>query len=61
MKNLDVRKAIFNAGLRHWQVAQKVGCSEATFSRWLRYDMSTERKRQILQAVESLAGGANET
>lgn len=54
MPNSDIRAAIKEHNLRQYQVADKVGVSEFTFVRWLRKELSDERKQIILAAIDEL-------
>lgn len=51
MANIDVRMEIMKRGLRNYQVAEFVGVTETTFSKWLRTELPTEKKQQILTAI----------
>lgn len=53
-KNIDIRQAIKNAEVPHWLVAERIGISDTTFSRWLRVELSEEKKIQIFKVLESL-------
>lgn len=55
--NLDIHQAITKSGLKYWQVAQKVGCVDSTFSRWLRNELSVEIKSRIFAAIQELKEG----
>ena len=52
--NEKIRKAIRMAGVKHWQVAAAMGIREETLTRILRFEVSPEREKQILNAVEKL-------
>lgn len=52
--NQDIRKAIRIAGIKQWQVAQKLGIGEVTLIRWLRVDLSEERRKAIFAAIDAL-------
>ena len=54
MKNLDVRKMINDAGVRHWQVAEVAGISEGKLCVWLRSDLTPQRRSIILNALERI-------
>ncbi len=54
MKNLDVREAIASAGVRHWQVAEKLSMREDAFSRKLRHELRDDEKQRVLDAVAQL-------
>lgn len=52
MYNLDVRDAIKEKRLFHYEVAEIIGITECSLSRLLaRKELSPERKREILNAI----------
>lgn len=51
MANTDIRMEIMKRGLKNYQVAEFVGVTETTFSKWLRTELPTEKKQQILTAI----------
>ena len=53
--NTEIRKAIKAAGLFQWQVAKACGISEVTLIRWLRDELSEERRKAIFSAIETLS------
>lgn len=55
--NQTIRDKARKCGVRHWQIAQKLGISEPTIMRWLRTPLTPERERMILNAIEKLAKG----
>ena len=55
--NQEIKKAIREAGLKQWQVAKACGVVESTFIRWLRDDLTAERREQIMNAIATLKGG----
>ena len=57
MYNLDVRLAIKQNRLCHYEVANKVGISEATLCRWLREELSEDKRNTILKAISDIIGG----
>jgi hypothetical protein len=54
--NDDIRELIKKSRVRNWEVAQKIGVAEATFSRMLRYEITPEKKQDIIKAVNELKG-----
>ena len=54
VNNKEVRAAISEAGLKHWQVAEKMGVSDFTFSVWLRHELRQERREEILRTIEEM-------
>ena len=56
MANRDIRKKITEAGLFQYQVAHELGIkSDATFTKWLRYELPEEKKKMIYKAIENLS------
>lgn len=53
--NADIRTAIRESVLCQYQVAEKIGVSEFTFIRWMRNELSDERKQRILAAIKELS------
>lgn len=54
MKNIDIRQAIEDKRLKHWEVAKALGVHETTLSRWLRYDLDKDKKDRILTAIQGI-------
>ena len=54
MTNKEIRLQAFESGIKHWQIAAEIGVTNETFSKWLRTEISEEKKQQILQAIERL-------
>ena len=52
--NQEIRTAIKAAGLRQWQVAKACGVVESTFIRWMRDELTDERRKAIFEAIEAL-------
>lgn len=54
MENNKIRVAARVAGIPFWKIAQKIGISEPTLTRWLRVPLSSERESIILTAIREL-------
>lgn len=54
--NQEIRQMIKTEGLKQWQVAKALGVTEYTFIRWLRDDLSEERRNAIYKAIEAAKG-----
>lgn len=54
MKNLEIRLLIANKRLRHYEVAEALGITDCTFSRWMATEMSEEKKTKVLEAIAKL-------
>ncbi len=50
--NLEIRSAITERGLRHYEVANKLKITQTTFSHWLQSELSEDKKTKILKAIE---------
>lgn len=56
MANNDIKQRITEAGLFQYQVAHELGIkSDATFTKWLRYELSEEKKEMIYKAIDNLS------
>lgn len=55
--NDDIRQAAQSAGVRLWQIAEKLGLSDGNFSRRLRRELSDEEKAKIMGIIERLKDG----
>ena len=51
-----IRKAIKDAGLTYWQVAEEVGIASTTLSVWLRTPLNSSRLERVVVAINKLAG-----
>lgn len=54
MRNPEIRVAMFNAGLKHYQVAEAMNVADETFSRWLRHELPADKQKQILETISRL-------
>ena len=54
-KNQDIRQLIAKKRLRQYEVAQFLGVSEFTLSRWLHSELEPERRQRILKAIDEAA------
>lgn len=52
--NEDIRKAVKEAGLRMWMIADELGITDHAFSRKLRYELSGKEKQTIYKIVDKL-------
>lgn len=54
LNNIEVRTAIEKKRLKYYEVAEKVGITQVTFSQWLQRELSDERKKRVLEAIEKM-------
>ena len=57
MYNLDIRLKIKQNRLCHYEVARALGITEYTFCKWLREEMSEEKKSLVLSAIDKVLRG----
>lgn len=55
MHNLDIKEAIRKAGLKFWQVADRLGLNDGNFSRKLRKELPEEEKAKIRAIITELS------
>lgn len=60
MCNLDIRLKIKENRLCHYEVAKELGISEFTFCKWLREELSEERKSLVLSAIDRIVRGESD-
>lgn len=52
--NEDIRKAIEEANLKYYLVANAYGLSDGNFTRLLRFEISKDKKEKIFKIIEDL-------
>jgi hypothetical protein len=57
MKNLDLRIAIKDSRLKCYEVAKALGMAETSFSRMMRYELTEEKKAEVLKTIEQIISG----
>lgn len=55
MANETIKKVARDAGVYQWQIAARLGISEPTLTRWLRFPLPAEKERKIEEAIRVLA------
>lgn len=53
--NKEIRMAARDAGVRLWQVAERIGMNDGNFSRKLRRELPDQEKKEILEIIKTLA------
>lgn len=53
--NQDIRKHAKNKGVFMYEVAESLGISEPTIMRWLRAELSEDRKAELYNAIDTVA------
>ena len=52
--NMQIRKECRRYGIPLWMLAQKAGISEQTLIRWLREELTDERRTHLISIIEEL-------
>ena len=52
MKNLQIRQALKESNIKHWQLAEMLGIGESTLCVKLRKELPTEEKERILTIIK---------
>lgn len=53
--NCDIKLAAKNAGVYHWEIAERLGIQDSAFSRKLRRELPPQERDQILDIIKDLA------
>lgn len=56
-RNREIKQEAKAAGVRLWQIAERLGLTDGNFSRKLRHELPEEEKRQIMEIIQELKGG----
>lgn len=54
MNNHDIKEAAKRAGIKLWQIADKLGINDGNFSRKLRKELNPEEKQKIFDIIAEL-------
>ena len=54
MRNKDIRELIKKKRVFHYEVAEALGVTTTTFSKWLQRELPEEKKNLIRSAVEKI-------
>lgn len=52
--NKEIRKALVEKGIRHYEAAEACGVTCYTFSHWLQTEMKPEKKKKIMAAIKGI-------
>lgn len=54
MENRDIRRKAKGHDISLWRIAEKIGISEPTLTRWMRTPLDSEHRKLIEDALNSL-------
>lgn len=55
MKNVQIRESAKEAGVKLWEIADRLGMTDSSFSRKLRRDLPADEQEKIAGIIEALA------
>ena len=55
MQNQEIKKIAKDKRVPQWRIAQKIGVSEMTLTRWLRVDLTPEKRTLIINAIDEIS------
>ncbi len=61
MKNVDIRLKAKEKGVNLWQIAEKMGIPDTSFSKKLRHELTATEKEKVLQIISEIAAGEGVT
>lgn len=53
--NIEVRELAKSNGVRHWQIAERLGISETTLVKRLHRELNDKQREQITQVIKDIA------
>ena len=53
LNNIEVRQAIEKKRLKYYEVAQAIGIDACTLSKWLQKELTEERKKRVMDAINN--------
>jgi len=56
--NKDIRQAAKEAGIKFWQIAERLGMNDGNFSRKLRHELPDAEKAKIRNIISQIKAGA---
>ena len=59
MLNTDIRKTAQRSGVRLWEVAERLGIADSTFSRKLRHELPDAEKQRIFAIIDDIVRQQN--
>ena len=59
MTNAEIREQIKKSRIFQYEIAQQLGVTEFTLCTWFRTELTAERRKKILEAINQLKAGDN--
>jgi predicted XRE-type DNA-binding protein len=58
MNNIEIRVALLEAGMKKWELADRLGIPDSSLSRKLRKEIQGDEKQKILELIHGYKKGA---
>lgn len=58
MNNIEIRTALLEAGMKKWELADRLGIPDSSLSRKLRKEIQGDEKQKILNIIGEYKKGA---
>lgn len=55
MRNSEIKDYIKSKGVAMWRVAERLGITDSSFSRMLRYEITEDKKMEIKRITDELS------
>lgn len=59
--NQSIRRQAIDAGIKLWQIGDRLGYSDSTFSRLLRKELPDNQQKLVRQAIKELKNETSKT
>lgn len=60
MNNKELREEIKSHNLKYWQIADALGISASTFTVWMRHELTGEKRKAVLTAIQEIINHAGD-
>lgn len=57
MRNVEIKQRAKEKGVKLWQLAERLGITDSTFSRRLRHELSEDEFMRVCTLIDELAAG----
>lgn len=54
MKNIALRQLINDKRLKFYEIAREIGIAPTTFTIWMRDELTDDKKKKVMNAIDSL-------
>lgn len=55
MKNVEIKVALKKHNMKQWELAELLGITEWTLSKWFKHELPEDKKNEILKVVKENA------